>query len=387
MLRESRIAISSLAGFIDPGVAAPAPGRGLGERSRDPGRRARELARQHQQLPRDRGRPANAGLFTTRSGNVRGEMAGRGQAARYMIAKLLPPPEPSRSSQCRPRQPARPGSRRAPTATSGSRRPQANKIGRITTAGVITGVRDSDRQQPAGSDIAWGPTATSGSRSTPGNKIGRITPAGVITDSRFRPPAAARFGITAGPDGNLWFTGVSRQQDRPDHAGRSDHRVPGPTAAAQPADHAGPRREPLVHRDRRQQDRPDHARRRDHRVRDPDGQRPADGNRIRAPTGTSGSPKFSGDKIGRITPAGVITEFPHPDGGQHALMGSPPAPTATSGSPSTSATGSGGSRPRARSPSSRFRPRAASPTDIATGPDGNLWFTENGGNKIGRISP
>ena len=27
------------------------------------------------------------------------------------------------------------------------------------------------------------------------------------------------------------------------------------------------------------------------------------------------------------------------------------------------------------------------PYDIATGPDGNLWFTENGGSKIGRISP
>ena len=27
------------------------------------------------------------------------------------------------------------------------------------------------------------------------------------------------------------------------------------------------------------------------------------------------------------------------------------------------------------------------PTGIAAGPDGNLWFTETSGNKIGRISP
>ena len=27
------------------------------------------------------------------------------------------------------------------------------------------------------------------------------------------------------------------------------------------------------------------------------------------------------------------------------------------------------------------------PYDIVTGPDGNLWFTDNGRNEIGRISP
>jgi streptogramin lyase len=56
----------------------------------------------------------------------------------------------------------------------------------------------------------------------------------------------------------------------------------------------------------------------------------------------------SGDKIGRITPAGEITEFPVPTAGHHA------------------------------------------PMDIAAGPDGNLWFTEDnsvGGFQIGRITP
>lgn len=50
------------------------------------------------------------------------------------------------------------------------------------------------------------------------------------------------------------------------------------------------------------------------------------------------------NKIGRITPAGVVNEFTVP----------------TSGS---------------------------SPTGIAAGPDGNLWFTEFAGNKIGKITP
>ncbi len=52
----------------------------------------------------------------------------------------------------------------------------------------------------------------------------------------------------------------------------------------------------------------------------------------------------SSGTIGRITPAGTITEFP--------------LPTAAGG-----------------------------PAGIAPGPDGNLWFTEQAGNKIGRITP
>ncbi|HYK84752.1 MAG TPA: Virginiamycin B lyase, partial [Ktedonobacteraceae bacterium] len=51
----------------------------------------------------------------------------------------------------------------------------------------------------------------------------------------------------------------------------------------------------------------------------------------------------SEDKIGRITPSGVITEFPLP----------------TSGS---------------------------SPAEITSGPGHNLWFTESGTSKIGQIT-
>jgi streptogramin lyase len=50
-----------------------------------------------------------------------------------------------------------------------------------------------------------------------------------------------------------------------------------------------------------------------------------------------------GNSIGRMTPAGVVTEFP--------------LPTASS-----------------------------FPSDIASGPDGNLWFTEFNANQIGRIT-
>src|ERR1700733_6051644 len=63
-------------------------------------------------------------------------------------------------------------------------------------------------------------------------------------------------------------------------------------------------------------------------------------------TGPDGALWFtenSGNKIGRITTAGAITEYPIP------------------------------------TPSSQ-------PTGITSGPDGAVWFTEDSGNKIGRIA-
>jgi virginiamycin B lyase len=54
--------------------------------------------------------------------------------------------------------------------------------------------------------------------------------------------------------------------------------------------------------------------------------------------------EFIGNKIGRITPTGIVTEYT--------------IPTAQS-----------------------------QPSGIASGPDGNIWFTETASNKIGRIVP
>ena len=61
-------------------------------------------------------------------------------------------------------------------------------------------------------------------------------------------------------------------------------------------------------------------------------------------SGSDGNLWFTeGNKIGRITPAGSITEFPLPKADSE-------------------------------------------PLGIAPGPDGNLWFTEFRGNRIGRIT-
>jgi sugar lactone lactonase YvrE len=139
-----------------------------------------------------------------------------------------------------------------------------------------------------------------------GNRIGRITPAGVVTEFNAGiSPNAAPLSITAGPDGNLWFTEQTGNQiGRITPAGVVTEFSAGISAGAYPfAITAGP-----------------------------------DGN----VWFTEGS----GNRIGRITPAGVITEF---------------------GAGITANAGVDA---------------------ITVGPDGNLWFTEfnTSANRIGRIT-
>src|SRR5262245_27695349 len=63
----------------------------------------------------------------------------------------------------------------------------------------------------------------------------------------------------------------------------------------------------------------------------------------RGPDGNLWFAETFADRIGRITPAGVVTQFSLPFGSQ--------------------------------------------PAEITAGPDGNLWFTEIGSSRIGRITP
>jgi streptogramin lyase len=130
--------------------------------------------------------------------------------------------------------------------------------------------------------------------------IGRITPSGTITEFPIPTARSAAHGITAGPDGNLWFT---------DNYGKIWRITPSGTITEFPFSTAGS---------------------------DPYG--------ITAgPDGNLWFTEYTHEKIGRITPSDTITEFP--------------IPTANS-----------------------------NPTEITAGPDGNLWFTEFDAGKIGRIT-
>jgi virginiamycin B lyase len=96
----------------------------------------------------------------------------------------------------------------------------AKKIGRITPTGQIT-----EFPLPGGIPVDTGPHEIAAEPdgnlwfSIPGaNKVAQITPSGVVTEFQLPPPPAGTAGalqvpptrrpasITAGPDGNLWFT-------------------------------------------------------------------------------------------------------------------------------------------------------------------------------------
>jgi streptogramin lyase len=80
-----------------------------------------------------------------------------------------------------------------------------NKIGRITTAGVVSEFTvPTANSEPRG--ITAGPDGNIWFTEAAGNKIGRITPAGIITEFTVPTVDGYQLGIAAGPDGNIWFT-------------------------------------------------------------------------------------------------------------------------------------------------------------------------------------
>jgi streptogramin lyase len=138
------------------------------------------------------------------------------------------------------------------------------------------------------------------------DQIGRITPTGAITEFSIPTANAEPQGITVGPDGNLWFT------------------------------------------------------------------------------------EFGADQIGRITPSGTITEY-----GAGITSGSNPLGISAGPDGNIWFTEYGGNRIGMITPTGPATGSVieytvgitsnSGPTDITAGPDGNLWFTENTANQIGVI--
>src|SRR6266700_1219151 len=156
------------------------------------------------------------------------------------------------------------------------------------------------RSSPSG--ITAGPDGNLWFTENGSTQIGRISPSGTITEFPVPTAGSQPLGIAAGPSGNLWFTeGLGNQIGRLSPSGTITE-FPVPTASSSPAGITA------------------------------------------GPGGNLWFTEAIGNQIGRLSPSGTITEFP--------------VPTASS-----------------------------SPAGIAAGPDGNLWFTEARGNQIGRISP
>jgi virginiamycin B lyase len=217
---------------------------------------------------------------------------------------------------------------------------EPTKLGRIGPTGLVT-------ELPKEDGMAWGITTGPDGNvwltdaPVAGDWIDRVTPAGTLTRFAIPTPATNARGITVGPDGNLWFTEPSPHKiGRITPAGSiTEFQLNG--ALTLPLEITG----------------------------GPDGAvwftsqhdtigritvsgstsafTIVDGQHLRGiTTGPDGNLWFTNEdsnKIGRMTPAGVVTQFTIPTADSH-------------------------------------------PWGIAAGPDGNLWFTENQGNKVGRIT-
>jgi uncharacterized repeat protein (TIGR01451 family) len=180
-----------------------------------------------------------------------------------------------------------------------------------------------------------------------GNKVGNITPGGAVTEYAIPNLGSLPFGITAGPDGDLWFTEFKNNKVAKIFPSGGVFEFPLPNGNSAPGGPAG----------------------------------------ITAgPDGNLWFVEFFGNKVGRITPAGAVTEF--------RLPWSNSGPTGITAGPDGNLwfTESNGNKvgeiTRAGAVAEFPLPTANSqPEGITAGPDGNLWFTESNANKVGRITP
>jgi virginiamycin B lyase len=199
------------------------------------------------------------------------------------------------------------------------------RIGRITSAGDITqfslaGAVDSATSLTVGPDgNLWFPEYLAGQ----GPGIGRITPTGTVTEFPLLPLNYGSGAMTVGPDGNLWFGYDAYAATPPGVPDVTVHGIGRITPTGVVTEF------PLPTGDDRGA-----------LTLGPDGNLWFSYDAYAAPP--PGVPDVTVYGIGRITPTGVVTEFPLP-------------------------TGDGDSGA------------------LALGPDGNLWFPETG--KIGRITP
>jgi len=227
------------------------------------------------------------------------------------------------------------------------------------------------------------------------NKIGRITTAGAITEFMIPTPSSGPGGITAGPDGALWFTEFNpNPQNGASQIGRittagtitefvafpaPSFTIPiGPTTITAGPDGAlwfGGVNVPQIWRITTTGTTTGFG------IPTPDGF--AEGITV-GPDGALWFTERNTNKIGRITTAGAITEFPIPTAGS--------GPIGITAGPDgalwfTELFGNRIGRITTTGVITEFTlPAGGGSEGIIAGPDGALWFTEHGANKIGRIT-
>jgi streptogramin lyase len=180
-----------------------------------------------------------------------------------------------------------------------------------------------------------------------GNKIGRLTPDGVFDEYPIPTAAAQPDDMAVGPDGNLWFAETTGNKIGRIASDGSITEFDGLPAGSRPTAVAA----------------------------GPDGNVWFTERALAAPSG----------RIGRITTAGTVTNYPLPSNGHPLTIAAGPDGALWF-------TESPGNRIGRIDPTTGAVSEYAVPTvqsapwEIAAGPDGNLWFTELLGNKIGRVT-
>lgn len=221
-----------------------------------------------------------------------------------------------------------------------------SKVAKISTGGSVT-----EYPLPTGADaypIATGPDGNLWFVETNGNKIGKISTTGAVSEYLIPTLNACSCAIAGGPDGNVWFTeGGNNKIARITTTGVI-------TEFVIPTANAGP------------------------------------GSLVSGPDGNVWFIEEASKKIGKITSGGVISEYVVPPSSpQGSLVG------ITAGSDGKlwftedvlyynskiAKITTGGTVTEYVVPTVN-----AQAWGIAPSPDGNLWFTENGGNKVGRIT-
>jgi hypothetical protein len=207
--------------------------------------------------------------------------------------------------------------------------------------------------QPVGGVFLVGPSLV---------MIGRITPAGVLTEFPL-PDSVYGGSLTVGPDGNLWFLGLSAFGRITPAGTLAEFPLPVPPSAL-----SGPIGSPLV-----------------------------PGAMTVGPDGNLWFPEAGTGAIGRITPAGAHTTFPLPagDGSPFGLTVGPDGnlwflATLSVGRSTqyvigrVTPSGAGGITQVHLSPPGGSA-LDLGPTKPTVGPDGNLWFPDYNPGRIERI--
>lgn len=215
-----------------------------------------------------------------------------------------------------------------------------NKIGKITTAGIITEyVVPTAGSSPVG--ITVGPDGNLWFTEYLGNKIGKVTTTGSFTEYTIPTAGSQPLGITTGPDGNLWFTNTSSG-----NIGKI-------TTTGTITEYAIGASTPF--------------------------------SIVTGPDGNLWFTEYGNNSIGKITTAGVFTEYPIP------TAGSGPIDITVGPDDNLWFTEYSGNKIGKLTTAGNFTeytvPTAgAAPYGIAKGSDGNLWFAEYTGNKIGMLT-